>query len=196
MRRLIAFLAVVLLFVLASAGQAADLQTGWYASFWGAEVWYGSDIRYDNASIDFPVALGNYGPLRAESYTQWPFMKIIVPTDAPGVVSGTGVTIQGTKPQAKPITRISFSYLTDYNPNKMRLELVTMDANLSVTSVLWSQDKSGYQSSTWITPAWNLDDGWVHADEWLGVRVVAVPEPPTWLGMLIPAIGLLFRRKR
>lgn len=194
MKRLTIVLVALVLLSVACVASAANLQEGWYAAFGGASVWYETDIRYEE-SVGFPIAFGDYGPFTVESYPYWPFRRVKVPQSAQDVLPGTGIsTIQSLK-QYRPIVMIRFEYRTDYDPDMMRLELVVMDADQNVESVLWSQDEPGYKSGVWETPAWN-SYGWVPADKWLGVRVVAVPEPACWLGLLIPSVAFLAKWRR
>ncbi len=190
MRRLAIILAVVLLSALGSASPAADLQAGSYAKINNFMVYYEGSFYGYPAGLTFQP--GSYGPYEVSKPTGWDW-TVSVPTATLGVPVGTSAYAREGLMLPGNATRVTFHYNTDYDANEMRLELVLMDLQLNPISVIWSQDLSGYQSASY-------DSYWreyVRAEnQYLGLRVVAVPEPSTLLGLLVPALALLGMRMR
>ncbi len=192
MWRLGVVLSIVIVFTVIAQCQGANLQEGWYAEIGNVALYYESPVlgQYSQPG-GFPLVPGTYGPFQVtipEHVWDW---SVSVPTSTSGVANGTGITRAQDNHPGDPIYRITGEFQTDYDAGQMRLELITVDYQGSFIDLIWSQSQSGHNLAVF--------DLWysVPVGQLVACRVIAVPEPSTFLGLLFPfAISLGLRKVR
>jgi hypothetical protein len=194
MRKAAVVLAVLVVALLPQVGQAADLQAGWYVKL-GLVMFYGTipTPPYEAwVGWDPSITPGAYGPFEvatdATPYAPYPVV-VSVPTTQTGVPAGIGVTIHG-----QPATQFAWTatglyvpYETNYDPSEMRIELYLHHSS-GQDELIWQQ-MAGHRTGN--VNVLDASGRTISADDSIYFGVVAVPEPPQLMALLLPTLGIL-----
>ena len=199
MKRLAIALVVIGLLTVSQVTHAANLEEGWYVKLGGVAL-FGFDpatMSEFAADWNFTSPLGQSGPF---SVTQpaptWPQRLVVVEETASGIAPGTGVDLWGAPllslPKTGYLTYLSFACDTTYDATQMRLSVLIGHTD-GTEDTIWEQSRSG---SNHGAPSIYLGNHTMLSSDTFLFRVAAVPEPTSFLAVLMPCVIGIWRRRR
>lgn len=203
MKRSMLFLLLVFITVLALPGpsHAVQLQQGWYAWFAGVHL----EGPY-NPNTGAPyyttwwypaTSLGQSGPLDISVRPYFPDSRMATVRASTDIQPRVLFEDAGTSAFDRAYYTVSAMWETDYDADKMRLQLLRRRVGLA-DELLWEQASSSHQiaqvgsdpmSYSYPSPLFGPGDRLV-------IRIVAVPEPASAMGLLVGIVGVCTRLRR
>jgi len=181
MRRLVLVLIVAGLLGLAQAGQAADLQAGWYACAYTVHLYtYGPQGPTLAAGGTFQTPRGTQGPFtisRAPTYDDYARTVSVTADTLADPLDSIVLPIAAPLATNTVLSSVAFLWETDYASDRLRLQF-WHNLNDGTSLQLWDQPLSGYQSGGAST-AHDL-----MYEQGFFFRVAVVPEPTSLLVLL------------
>lgn len=187
----------LLFLVIPLAGQAADLQAGWYANM-GVVSLYDMDTHSGipvsaGGGYFYSTPPGTYGPFYVWGGNPHTYGErdISVPTTVSGVGADKSLTLPlyFTREQGGSLAFISFSWQTNYDASQMYLDLWQTKAD-GTSNLLWTQRQSGLRFDTTHVAYNTVIDG----DYYFRLNVVS--EPSGLVSLLAAGAGLVCIRRR